>query len=193
MTNFREHTFKPDWYITSCTERDGHTVTGGGLYDYIANKFFGANLKDGEIHAPLRTPSGWQFASYMGPGTDVYTNIKNKKEPVSNADRVAQAHDIRYSHAMSPEDVRTADLKMVQKLNDIEKDKSDSKFNIALGKWPIKAKMFLEDMGVMKKGSFSSQKGISDREEAKVLGDKLRELEVEGYGKKKRKKKKRSK
>lgn len=184
--SYSEHTFKPDWYIHPCIERDGQVVTGGGWYDKIANKLFGANLKDGEIHAPLYTKDGWKFGSYIGPGTSVYDNILKGKAPVSDVDRVAQAHDIRYSNARSPEDVRKADLKMVGKLNDIQKNKSDSKFNIYMGKIPIKAKMFLEDMGLMKKGSFSSQKGISDKDEAKVLGNKLKELEALGYGRRRK-------
>ena len=94
-------------------------VTGGGWYDKIANTLFGANLNIGEIHAPMYTKDGWKFGSYIGPGTSIYDNIRSGKAPISDVDTAAQAHDIRYSSARNPEDVRKADLRLIQKLDDI--------------------------------------------------------------------------
>jgi hypothetical protein len=175
-----------DWYISPYIERDGEVV-GAGLYDFVANKLFGANLKSGEIHAPLWTNKGFRFGSYIGPGTDLVGNLRTGREPITDADRVAQAHDIRYTQATTPEEVRKADQHMIRKLNDIQKNRSDYRFNTYMGKVPIKAKMFLEDLGIMSKGSFSGMKGVSDPAEAELLQNKLTELEALGYGKRRKK------
>ena len=131
---------------------------GDGLYDRIANGLFGANLKDGEIHSPQYTKDGFRFGSYIGPGTKVYDNIRRGLKPITNTDKSAKLHDIMFTLAQNPEDVRAADLRMVKNLDRIQKEKSDYKFNIYMGKLPIKAKMLAEDWGLMKKGSFSSMK-----------------------------------
>ena len=154
---------------------------GKGIYDKVANNVFGANLKDGEIHAPVYTKDGWKFGAFIGPRTDLHSRIKNGVKPVSKSDKVAQAHDIRYGRARNAADVRDADLRMVRKLDDLQKNKKDYLFNIYMGKLPIKMKMLAEDWGILKKGSFSDMKG-----ETSVHGDaKLKELEQKGYGKKK--------
>jgi len=155
---------------------------GSGLYDWVANNVFGANLKDGEIHSPLWTKKGLKFAKYAGPGTHVYSNISQGVEPISNVDKVAQAHDLRFGAATSPEDVRRADKKMVDTLNRIEKEKGDYKVNIYAAKLPIMAKMMLEDYGLLRKGSFSSMTGVSP-ENREIHDKKLNELQMQGFGK----------
>ena len=180
--SYSEHTFKPDWYIHPCIERGGQVVTGAGMYDRLAN-LLGGTLKDGEIHAPLLTKDGFKFASYIGPGTKTYERLLNGDEPVSDVDRVAMAHDIRFTQATTPEEVRIADEKFLKKLEDIEKNKTDNSFNINMGRVPIMSKVLLEDLGIMSKGSFSSMKGISDKKQARLYSDKLKELETLGYGK----------
>lgn len=156
---------------------------GKGIYDKVANTLFGANLKDGEIHAPVWTKDGLKFGSYIGPGTDLVSRLKSGAEPVSESDRVAQAHDIRYGKAKNASDVRAADLRMVKKLDELQKNKKDYLFNIYMGKLPIKIKMLAEDLGVIKKGSFSDMKGESNA----TADAKLKELDQKGYGKKKKK------
>jgi hypothetical protein len=159
-------------------------MEGRGVYDWLARNVFGSDMSEGEVHAPQYTKKGFKFGNYIGPGTDVYNNIKKGKKPVSKADRAAQAHDLRYDRAKSNKDVRDADKKMVKKLKQISKDKGDYKFNLLIAKWPIQVKMKLEDWGIMAPGSFSSKKGVAPGD--KDLNDAtLARLEQEGYGKKK--------
>ena len=159
---------------------------GAGVYQKVANKLFGSNLKDGEIHSPQYTKKGWKMGSFIGPGTDVYGNIRKNKKPISETDKVSKAHDIRYGLARNDADVRAADLKMVNKLKEIKKNKKDYRINIALGSLPIRAKMKLEDMGIMKKGSFSDKKGVAPENQS-LADSTLKQLEQEGYGKKRKK------
>jgi len=158
-------------------------VKGGGLYQDLANRL-GGTLGENEIHAPIYTKKGWKFASYMGPQTELYDNIRKGKKPVSKSDTVAQAHDLRYSMSKTPKDVRAADLKMINKLDDLQKKGEDYKVNILMGKLPIKLKMWAEDRGIIKPGSFSSMKGVPP-EEKDLAEETLGKLEAKGYGKKK--------
>jgi hypothetical protein len=158
---------------------------GEGVYDWVANNVFGANLKDGEIHAPQYTKDGFRFGKFIGPGTDVYGRLRKNIKPVSKTDETAKLHDIMFSLAETPNDVRTADLRMIRNLNRIQKNKEDYKFNIYMGKLPIKAKMKLEDWGVIKKGSFSGMKGaLIEKKDRELLEKEKKKLIQKGYGKK---------
>jgi hypothetical protein len=163
---------------------------GKGLYDKTVNYLFNAKLRDGEIHAPVWTKDGLKFGSFIGPGSDIIGRVREGIQPVSNSDRVAQAHDLRYGTAKTPADVRDADTRMINKLNDLQSKGDEYKVNIWMGKLPIQLKMFAEDRGIIKPGSFSSMKGWDNADDAKVASDKLAELEQQGYGKKKPKAKK---
>lgn len=160
---------------------------GSGLYDAVANKYFNAGLADGEIHAPQYTKRGFKFGSYIGPGTDLYANLRKGKKPVSKSDKVAQAHDLRYSRATTTQEVRTADIKMINKLKSLAENGEDYKFNTYMGMLPIRLKIWAEDAGIIKKGSFSSMKGVKN-DDRELSDAKLKELEQEGYGLKKVKK-----
>ncbi len=90
--------------------------SGDGLYDWVANNLLGANLSKGEVHAPQYTQSGWRFGNFIGPGTNVYNNIRNGKMPITNTDKVAKAHDLRYGLARSNADMNRAS-KQIDSLN----------------------------------------------------------------------------
>jgi hypothetical protein len=159
---------------------------GDGLYDEVANRVFGSKLAKGELHIPQYTKDGFRFGKFIGPGTDVYGGIRKGAKPVSETDKTAKLHDIMFSLANNPEEVRLADLRMVKNLNRIQKEKKDYRFNISLGKLPIKAKMFLEDWGVFRKGSFSGMNGSQvSKENRELLENEKAKLTQEGYGKKK--------
>jgi hypothetical protein len=164
------------------------TILGSGFYDRAVNTLLPNakhKLRDGEKHGILYTKDGFQPASYMGPGTDVIGKIKDGIKPITKSDKVAQAHDLRYSLASNRIDVRSADIKMVSKLNDLQKNKEDYRFNILMGKIPIQAKMKLENWGIVKEDTFASRGGIKE-EDIPIAKAKLKELEIEGYGKKKK-------
>lgn len=163
---------------------------GNGLYQTISNKLLGSDLGKNELHAPQKTAKGWTMGAYIGPNTDVYNNIRKGKKPVSETDKVSLAHDLRYGLSRSTDAIRQADLKMVNKLKEIKKNKKDYKINIALGSIPIRAKMKLEDLGIMKKGSFGGDlKGV-EPENQELAEKTLKDLEMQGYGKSKPKKNK---
>ena len=159
------------------------TLTGTGFYDRTVNFLFRPKIKlrDGEKHALLWKDGGFVPGSYIGPGTHITDKLKEGVEPVSDVDRVAQAHDIRYSLAKNAKDQRQADIKMVNKLNNIRKNKTDNLFNITAGKLPIALKMKLEDWGLVKHDTFANIGGV-DEKDIPLLQQKLHELELQGYG-----------
>ena len=166
---------------------------GCGFYDQTVNRIFGSNLRDKEIHAPVWTPGGLKFGSFIGPGSDVIGRIRDGIQPVSNSDRVAQKHDLAYGFAKNAADVRTADLKMVNKLYDLQKNNEEYRVNVWTGALPIRLKMWAEDRGIIKPGSFADLRGWNNADDEKIARDKFDELEQQGYGKKKKKAKKKPK
>ena len=165
-----------------------HPQKGKGWYDKTMNAILGSNLNDGEMHAPLYTKHGFRPGNFLGPGTHVVDNIKKNKKPINLSDKTSKAHDLRYSFARSPTDVRIADLKMVNKLNELSRNKSDYKFNILMGKLPIQAKMLAEDFGILKPGAFSKMSGFrGSTGDRKIAAANLRDLEQQGFGKGKKK------
>lgn len=158
------------------------TIVGGGMYDRFMNYMLPHSrnkLRDGEVHPPVWTGNAFEIPSYLGPGTNLSRKIREGVEPITKTDKVAQAHDIRYSLATSVEDVRNADLKMINKLNQLEENNEDYKFNIYTGKIPIKAKMMMEDIGLFSPDKFTSLKLPKDVDAKQA---KLTALEAEGYG-----------
>jgi len=144
--------------------------------------------RPGEKHVMLYTPEGWRYASYMGPGTNLKERIRDGIGPVTESDKVAQAHDLRYNFADSHQDIRAADEKMISKLDEISKNKGDYKVNIWQGKYGIKAKMALENSGLAKPEDFTTfgeWKQDSPEDQAMMRG-KLTELEQEGFGRDKK-------
>jgi hypothetical protein len=124
----------------------------------------------------------------MGPGTNIIKRIKDNDEPLSEVDKTSEAHDIRYWLSNTATAVREADNIMINKIDEIEKLGTDSQFNIAQAKL-MKAKRKLEDMGVMKMGSFANWRVRYDTDpiQTQMMRKKLNELKQLGYGKNNRK------
>jgi len=165
--------------------QQNRTIVGSGMYDRFVNFILPNSqnkLKSGEKHPIVYTSNGFQVPAYLGPGTDLVHKVKTGVEPVTDVDRSAMAHDIRYHLANSTDDIRKADLKMVEVLDNIQERGSDYKFNIYTGKIPINAKMKLEDWGIAKPENFTSFGGVKP-ENRKMFEDKLSALTAEGYGK----------
>lgn len=169
-------------------------IKGSGFFDTIkeVSKISKAFLTEpqkysGEKHAIQRGKDGnYVRANYMGPGTNLKQRMRDNDEPVSMSDKVSQAHDLRYSLAENYDDMRTADLKMINKLEQIKKDKLDSNFNINQGLYGIKAKVALENIGVPK-NTFTNI-GITqdvNSDDVDKYKSKLKQLEQEGFGKNK--------
>jgi hypothetical protein len=72
-------------------------MSGGGIVSMLRKK---TGLMPGERHVLLKMPDGSnQFASFMGPGTNVMARLKRGDHGKTEADEIARAHDIRYSLA----------------------------------------------------------------------------------------------
>lgn len=140
----------------------------------------------GELHPPLITPEGLRRGNYLGPRTHIVDRIKRGDRPINFADKEAQAHDIRYSLAGDKEAVRRADLKMINKMNEGLARKLDSPLNLKVGKYGIMTKVGLEKLGIAKPTTFTTF-GSATEEDKKILEPKLKQLESEGFGKKKKK------
>jgi hypothetical protein len=158
-------------------------ISGSGLYQKTVNKLFGAKLGKDEYHPPVWTKKGVSFPSFLGPGTNIYDNIRKGKKPINEVDRISMAHDLRYSRATNSAQVRDADLRMLKKIKEVRKNKGDYKINLLIGEIPIRAKMMAEDLGITRKGLFADMKGVPE-EHKKMNEDELAKLELKGYGRK---------
>lgn len=137
--------------------------------------------KKGEMHPPQRI-SKFPYlhtGNYMGPGTHTEERILKGDKPISYSDKVSQAHDLRYTLAKSPQDIRRADDIMIDRM---KKGLSlDYPINLNIGLRGIQTKEFIEDK-ITKKPLVKY--GNYNKNNEKILQDKLDELQREGYGKK---------
>ena len=145
----------------------------------------------GEKHAILKLPTGgFGVASFMGPNTQVIKRIQRGDKPRTKSDAVAEKHDIAYALASNEptkelqlKAIRDADNKMIESLNKIERDNSDFKQNILLGRELIKGKVLLEDINLLDKNKFAGQLEKLSPSDLALLKNKQLELTREGYGK----------
>lgn len=137
----------------------------------------------GEAHAILKLKKGgFGIGNFCGPGTRVIERIKRGDPPRTLVDAACEAHDIRYSLAKTPADIRRADKIMINKVNQISDSKSDSKFNIRQARL-IEKKVLAEDVGILDPEAFSGDlsKSVS-KSDKKLMTSKLNELALEGNG-----------
>ena len=140
----------------------------------------------GEKHMVLKLGT-FKFgrANYMGPGTQLTKRLRRGDPPRSEADKVAQAHDVRYALAVEDPDpagaVRKADKKMSRKLVEIASRKGDSWFNTTAGRVAMSAKMAAENIGLMNRTRYLSKSPL-DPDEKALFAKKLEQLEQEGFG-----------
>ena len=138
----------------------------------------------GEKHAVLKLPNGkLGRASFMGPGTEIIKRLKRGDKGRTPADRVAKAHDIRYSLAEDIKDIRNADKKMIQTLKSFRRRGIDKRFNTDVEMRAIQAKVIGENLGVIKRTAFSgplpNPQTSGDRT---LLKSNLTKLEQAGFG-----------
>ena len=182
-----------------CTRKSAggrYRLVGGG--GDLATGFGPSTAKfPGEKHVPLVPESFRQKkgllnkaknirnavtrANYAGPGTNIGKRLQRGDLPVSETDRVAMAHDIRYGLARNYDQVRVADRKMIKALSRVQKEKRDSKFNTRAAAAVIKAKMGLENRGLPR--DYFAQHGESNTpEETALMKGTLSKLEQRGLG-----------
>jgi Phospholipase A2-like domain len=159
---------------------------GNGLYDKFINMVSSNQnqLFEGEKHIPLIMPNGKiEIASWVGPGTQVISRLKRGDKGKTATDFVAMRHDLDYSVASNLDDIRTADQRMINKLNQIQKNKGDNIINILAGKKAIQTKVYLEDSGLLDKNKFADLGGNNLNEaDRQLIFNKIKELEQIGYG-----------
>lgn len=152
-----------------------------------------SGLFEGEKHIPLIMPDGSiQIANWVGPGTQVIKRLKRGDKGKTATDLVAMRHDLDYSVAQNLDDIRQADQRMINKLNQIQaqngepngRTPSDNKINILAGKKAIQSKVYLEDKGLLSKSAFADFMSLPEDEKQQIQ-NKIRELEQMGYGFKK--------
>ena len=156
----------------------------------VSNKFPDSDknarpISAGEHHQLLKLRNNrFGRSNYAGPGTLVAKRIRRGDPPRTETDKVAQAHDSRYflSRGENMEQkIREADTKMVNKLNEIQKKGTDSRFNTIPAKLAISAKIKAEDFGVLSRKKFISDE-VPNESDKRIVSRKLKELEQEGYG-----------
>ncbi len=139
----------------------------------------------GEKHQILKLSNGkYGRANYSGPGTRIGERLVRGDPPRTLTDKVAQAHDIRYSFAQSQNDIYNADSKFINKLSQIERAGTDAPFNTKLARTLITGKMALEKSGLAKSGQIASFGGVAkgDIDNPQQRKAKLQELEQQGFG-----------
>lgn len=170
---------------------------GNGLYDKTINFLTGSKLKPGEKHVLMLKDGKLQAANYCGPGTDILSRVKKGVKASNKVDSTCMAHDIRYSLSSNIEGIKEADKKMVDKLDQLQKNKEESLFNILPSKYGIKANQLLSkilpdkyaDKFVNYMTDYKDFNKNLKPEDKKLLEDKLEELKIEGYGRKRKYKK----
>ena len=138
----------------------------------------------GEKHGILELKNGkYGVANYMGPNTNLLERLRRGDPPRTEVDKASMAHDIRYALAKTPDDIRRADNIMMNAVDRIALNKTDSIKNITQARL-IKAKVIGEDLGLIRRDAFSgdlSNKQISDIDRITLMS-KIGSLAHEGYG-----------
>ena len=157
-------------------------IFGGSILGDVYSSVSGQRFKD-ERHVPLITDQGVKLAEFAGPGTHIKYRIENNIQPLGAVDKTAKAHDIRYSLSENIDNVRFADNKMINKLEEIDRKNLDYKLNVKAVKTAMKAKRLFEDVGVWEKGSFSDMKGAElSPNDKQLFENELNKLVQEGFG-----------
>ncbi len=102
----------------------------------------------GEHHTILPTSKGLTRANYAGPGTHLAKRLRRGDKPVDGdygIDAAAKRHDIRYTIARTPGDIRRADNILIDEVAKSTQSSLMKKGTIGV----IKAKKFGEDLGVL--------------------------------------------
>lgn len=163
---------------------------GNGLYDKTINFLTGSKLKPGEKHVLMLKDGKLQAANYCGPGTDILSRVKEGIKPKNKVDVICAIHDISYGLSKNLKDIQMSDKRMVDKLDQLQKNKEESLFNILPSKYGIKANQLLSkilpdkyaDKFVNYMTDYKDFNKNLKPEDKKLLEDKLEELKIQGYG-----------
>ena len=129
----------------------------------------------GETHTILKVNGANMVANYMGPGTNVKKRLLRGDEPVSDMDSISLAHDLRYTLAKGPEQIRDADRRFLKRA----RTSSDVSFNTRQSA-AIAAKYAIESKTGVKYPS-QNDMDLSDGTDSTLVA-KLQEMEQKGFG-----------
>lgn len=139
----------------------------------------------GEKHAVFKLPNGLPGrANFAGPGTRILERLRRQDPPRNLTDKTAQAHDIRYALAEDTDDIRSADMKMIDKLKNIRIAGQDSKLNTDPSLRIIQAKVAAENFSLLDRGKFAEFDRNMSSDDTNLLKSTLTKLKQEGFGSK---------
>lgn len=174
-------------------EEDGEGGSLGSLISgkaatYLKNKLQKNKQYEGEKHIPLITSKGVQIASFAGPGTNIEKRIAEDSKPLTQADKAAKAHDLRYLLAKGADDIRKADNILINATKKIDNgtlnDPSvprDNKLNTFAVRNAIRLKKFGENVHLFNADTFTTPGGVKESER-KLFENELNKLAMLGYG-----------
>lgn len=132
----------------------------------------------GELHpmhkVKVRGKNRYAFGNFLGPNTNVQEKLRKGVMGISRADNHGRLHDINFSLAKTPKDLRKYDKRFIRGLKREEK-RGEPKFNTRIGIRGIQLKNKLEDTGVWSKKKFLNpitnpkDIAIAKREKAKMM------------------------
>ena len=150
--------------------------------NYIRNKLPSSDSTarpgfKGERHTILKLPNGKMgIANYAGPGTHIIERLQRGDPPRTYTDKVSRIHDIKYALSTYENtqkeqlrDIRLADDEMVKSLYKAREKNKDNLYNIMIGMRLIQGKKMLEDVGVIKKNTFSGKLGMYNNRDKAIL------------------------
>lgn len=146
----------------------------------------------GEKHIPLRTGTfKVEIANFAGPGTNLKERLERGFKPLTQGDKGALAHDIRYELAKTNKDIRKADNKLIDATEKIDRGEITdpetpyhSRFNTTAIRKAMQIKKLGENTGLFSSETFTEtgKNKELDEDYKKILIEKLNELEKLGYG-----------
>lgn len=157
----------------------------GKTATWLKNKVQKNKQYPGENHIPMRSPNGMQLSGFCGPGSKIIKRIRDGYQPITVDELPCEAHDIRYTLATKPSDVRAADDRMIRAINKMESGDLPmySKLNAFALKNAIRAKKLGEDIHLIDQNTFTNPGSTNlSKKDRDMLEKKLVELSRLGYG-----------
>lgn len=132
-------------------------------------KIKGPNLFPNEHHGLLWTPeNGFERSNFMGPGTRIIERLNRGDKGKTPVDEISRLHDIEYTLASGAARTdeeqlamgRAADERMISSAWDAYRGGRESLFHTVEGAGLIKAKVLLEDWGILNRRKFLSPRAF---------------------------------
>lgn len=130
-----------------------------------------------ERHAYLWTNKGPRRANFCGPGTKLDKRLARGDKPVNYTDSICLEHDKAYRDAKTHDDIRFADRRMVQRLQDNRVPATEGAVMTAA----LRGKMLGEDVGAFGDETFTDLPGLHKKKEVTVAKKKNGDYHISIY------------